>query len=181
MTPATILDVPWVVPAAPAARAQSLAPTPPTPLARPTLLAWLYSAPVTRQDTTVAADLDVGMVLIRVAQTLQHPVAWVDPLAQVGRFVQTAYAPIESPDPDLIVALLPGAKVFQVALRRFQAARLKPHRGHWDQWYQRMMAAARDLVEPLRALRPTAEEALFVLRWAALVAAAGCQQSIVDY
>ncbi len=153
---------------------------PVAPLTRPTLLSWLYTMPATRQDTTLAADLDVGLVQILVAHTLQHPVAWVDPLAQVGRFVQTAYAPIESPDPDLIVALMPGAEAFQAALRSFQETRMKPHRGNWGKWYQTMMAAARDLVAPLQALRPTAEEALFVLRWAALVAAGGRQNSVVE-
>ena len=183
-TPKNVIDVPWEVAAATTARETQATPqalAPAAPLTRPTLLEWLYSAPTTRLDTPVAADLDLGIVLICVAQTLQRPVAWVEPMAQVGRFVQTAYAPIESPDPDLIVALLPNTGAFQAALRRFQTVRMKPPRGHWDKWYQTLMAAARDLVAPLQALQPTASEALFVLRWAALVASAGCQNSIVDY
>ncbi|HNT77876.1 MAG TPA: hypothetical protein PKH77_22920 [Anaerolineae bacterium] len=148
-------------------------------LTRPELLTWLYTAPARRSDTTLAADLDTGLVTILVAHTLQYPVTWAEPMGQVGRFVQAAYQQRDYPDPDLIVALTTDTTAFQAAMRRFQMVRLKPHRG-WGKWYQAIMAAARDLVAPLQALRPTADEARFVLRWAALVAATGSQYGVVE-
>ena len=172
---ARITDVEWRV-----AASQELVPVTGAPLTKPTLLSWLYQTPATRLETTVSRDLDIGLVHIQVAQTLQRPVEWVEPLAQVGAFIQVAYAPIEQPDPDLIVALMPQTATFERAMRNFQALRTKPRRGSWDKWYQTMMAAARELVAPLQALHPTPNEALFVLRWAALVAAAGSQTSIMD-
>jgi len=151
------------------------------PVSRPVLLTWLYSPPATHLETQVDADLDLGVTQILTAHTLQRPVAWTEPIMQVGRFVRVLYAPVEQPDPDLIVTLIPGAEAFQTAMRNFQKLRLKPRRGSWDKWYQLMMTAARALVEPLLALRPTPAEAMFVLRWAALVAAGGYQQGAVEY
>ena len=171
-----ITDVEWRV-----ATPQDITVATTAPLTKPTLLSWLYQTPATRLETTVSRELDMGIVHIKVAHTLRRPVAWVEPLAQVGAFVQVAYAPIEQPDPDLIVALLPHTAPFESAMRNFQTLRTKPRRGSWDKWYQTMMAAARELIAPLQALHPTPNEALFVLRWAALVAAAGSQDRAVEY
>lgn len=184
----TVLDVPWTVAGATTALAPQASAPPFAPAAvplvsvtRPVLLTWLYSPPATHLETQVAADLDLGVTQILTAHTLRRPVAWAEPVMQVGRFVRVMYTPIEQPDPDLIVTLIPGAEAFETAMRNFQKLRLKPRYGSWERWYQMMMNAARALVEPLLALRPTPAEAMFVLRWAALIAAGGYQNAVVDY
>lgn len=167
----------WIVGNEPAAQPAAIVPSAGAALARPALLSLLYSNGALELVTESLDALDCGLLTILAAQTLQHPLRWVEPLKRVGRFVQIAYEPIGYPDPDMVIFLGPSNPAFQTAMREFQRVRFKqpPTWGGWPKWYQATMEAARTLIAPLQALQPTEQEALFVMRWAALVASTGDQ------
>ncbi len=124
-------------------------------------------------DTTPTVPLDALYAIT--AHVFQNSMRNVRPLAQVGRFVQVAYAPEDSGDPDVIITLAHGATAaaFHRAVVAFQEARVFRYHDSSRTWYRRVIQTARSLVSPLWSLRPSPAEAVFVLNWAAQVAARG--------
>ena len=174
MTGTTTALLPWVC-AAPAALV--------TPAQRPEMLVTLYGGLgilAQRQLPTPAAPLvnvpvpDAELLTIFVAGVLGQAVraGSVQVVAQVGRFARVGYAPLDNPDPEIVVCLAPGGEALHQALVAFAAARASGATGS-PEWYQRGMRAARVLVGPLRQLRAHPLEADFVLRWALYKVATG--------
>jgi hypothetical protein len=120
---------------------------------------------------TIAVDDE--LVAIITADTLGEPVRDVAVLDGVGRFVRIEYEPLESYDPDIVLALVPGAQPFHRAVLEFQRGRYGYPYSGWDKWYRKMKDLARALVPPLLRLQPHPLEADFVVRWALSVCAHG--------
>ncbi len=147
-------------------------------LSRATLTALLHRpdamlAVLEDVDTTPTVSLDAVYVIT--AHAFQNPMVNVRRVAQVGRFVLVAYTPERLADPDVIITLAHGAAAaaFHQAVVAFQEARVLRYHDSPRVWYQRVMLAARSLVSPLWRLQPAPAEAVFVLNWAAQIAARG--------
>ncbi len=115
------------------------------------------------------------MLVIVLAHVIQHP---VDPasgtcVAQVGRFAQVRFQPLQRADPEVILALAPAATEFHAAMVQFLEIRQRASAYDWHAWYQQAMTGARALIAPLRHLAASPAEADFVLRWAAYACATG--------
>ena len=123
-------------------------------------------------DTTPSVSMEVVTVLV--SGILWMALKAAHPVAQVGRFVVVEYAPLEKPDPDIIITTAAGgaADAFHRAVLEHQRARGRKNPASQG-WYEAVMESIRGLVPPLYALHPTVMEAAFVLRWAYLNAARG--------
>jgi hypothetical protein len=151
-------------------------------LAAELAIAWGQKLPIIQQRGLSWADrserglpapqVDPESILIWTADVLQMPVRYVKPREQVGRFVIVDYQPLSQPDPDIILALMPGAQAFHRAILDFQRARAR-HSETWSSWYLRVKETARRVLLPLRLLEPHPLEADFVIRWLLLVCAKG--------
>lgn len=110
---------------------------------------------------TDIAPLGLAIVL---ANILRHPVVRgsVQCSGQVGRFARVQYEPMGQGDPEIILALVPGADRFHAAMLKFCHVR----RHYVDnQWYDNALAAARAVLGPLCSLGPHPAEAELVVRW----------------
>jgi len=119
--------------------------------------------------------LNQADLIILTAHVLRYPIEICRPLDQVGRFIRVAYEPVTGCDPDVIVAVARDTRPFHHAMLHFLDQRFRRNysRADWAEWYENVMDAARNLIEPLRALNAHPQEAAFVLRWAALIASTG--------
>jgi len=157
--------------------------------ARPVLavelaIAWSQQIPIVQQRRALpeqlwedrqglpAPEMGPESILIWTADVLGHPITYARPRQQVGRFLLVEYQPIAMPDPEIILALMPGAQAFHRAMLDFQRARAAwPN--SWSLWYQQAKHAARRALGPLGRLRPYPLEADFVIRWMLLACAKG--------
>jgi hypothetical protein len=147
-------------------------------------IAWSQRVPIIQQRALCKAGgeqepkapppvlIDQAGLLIWTADVLQRPLGSVELLDQVGRFVTVAYEPIQRPDPDILLALIPGSQAFHRGVLDFQRARQQASDTE-ALWYYQAKEAARRVLTPLRLLRPHPLEADFAIRWLLLGCARG--------
>jgi hypothetical protein len=118
-------------------------------------------------------DLAGDLLTIIMAEIFQYPMHKTKVLESAGRFALVAYEPIKVRDPEMIICLemSPAGRMFNHASLKFQEAR-EWYRDLSD-WYKQAKKAAANLIPPLAALEPSAEEAELVLRKALWLCAAG--------
>lgn len=122
---------------------------------------------------TRKVELPDDLLTIIMAEIFQYPMQQTRMLESAGRFALVAYEPVKVRDPEMLICLemSPAGRAFNLASLRFQVAR-EAYRDLAD-WYRRAKNAAQNLIHPLAALEPSAEEAELVLRKALWLCAAG--------
>jgi hypothetical protein len=116
---------------------------------------------------------NVDVLTVFLAEMLGEPVKDVAPVAQVGRFAVVRYTPLSKPDPEAVIAVGPGCRLFNDEARKFQRARERRGDETWEDWYRWIKRAAQALLKAMSVLNPTPEESALVVRWVALVCARG--------